>query len=528
MGTDESAASTVTADTDAAVARVSQSANYYRSQVPEIFSPQARPPKHSQAVVIGTGFGGAVTACRLAEAGVRTTVLERGSRWPTHTWRTVFAPGDRLDGRALWNAHPRLQSVVPVEQFGGVLDVDFYDNIAVLRGAAVGGGSIVFTGVMIEPPRALFESVFHGAVSFDELHNVYYPRVREMLHLTPMPNDIYQSAPFRHSRAWDEQCRAAGFTPKPVDGIWNWDVIRAEIDWRARRSATVGESNFGNSNGAKFDLNQNYLKRAEATGKVTICPGQLVTAISQISKRRFAVDVTTLTPTGEVIAEHVITCDQLYLAAGSIGTSELLMRARAIGGLPNLDEAIGQGWGGNGDYLVARTHTQLSLAGPQAAPCATKICDETAEPIGLENWTTYGLPVPSDVVVSLAMVFDSARGEFTYDSAADEVGLYWPKDGSENIAAVANEVNTKIADQSGVSPVPIPMPIEGLTWYTAHPLGGAVLGVATDKYGRVTGHPGLYVVDGALIPGSTATANPSLTIAALAERNAEHIISAGG
>ena len=118
------------------------------------------------------------------------------------------------------------------------------------------------------------------------------------------------------------------------------------------------------------------------------------------------------------------------------------------------------------------------------------------------------------------MVFDSARGEFTYDSAADEVGLYWPEDGSENIAAVANEVNTKIADQSGVSPVPIPMPIEGLTWYTAHPLGGAVLGVATDKYGRVTGHPGLYVVDGALIPGSTATANPSLTIAALAERNA--------
>jgi cholesterol oxidase len=512
--------------TETVTAQVSE--NYYRAQVPEIFGPPVCPPEHSPAVVIGTGFGGAVTACRLAEAGVPTTVLERGSRWPTHPWRTVFAPDDRLDGRALWNAHPRLQSVLPVEQFGGVLDVDFYSKIAVLRGAAVGGGSVVFTGVMIEPPRILFDSVFGSAVSFDELHNVYYPRVREMLHLAPMPDDIYQSAPFRHSRVWDEQCRAAGFTPDPVDGIWNWDVIRAEMDWRARRSATVGESNFGNSNGAKFDLNQNYLKRAEATGKVTICPGQLVTAISQVSKRRFAVDVTALTPTGEVISARVLTCDQLYLAAGSIGSSELLMRARATGGLPNLHEAVGQGWGGNGDYLVATTHAQHSLEGPQAAPCATKIYDGTAEPIGLENWTTYGLPVPSGVVVSLAMVFDSTRGAFTYDSATDELGLSWPEDGSVNIAAVANDVNTKIADRSGVSPAPIPMPIAGLTWYTAHPLGGAVLGVATDKYGRITGHPGLYVVDGALIPGSTATANPSLTIAALAERNVEHIITEGG
>lgn len=60
---------------------------------------------------------------------------------------------------------------------------------------------------------------------------------------------------------------------------------------------------------------------------------------------------------------------------------------------------------------------------------------------------------------------------------------------------------------------------------TAHPVGGAVLGKACDLYGRVKGYKGLYVVDGAMIPGSTGATNPSLTIAALTERCVERIIA---
>jgi cholesterol oxidase len=60
--------------------------------------------------------------------------------------------------------------------------------------------------------------------------------------------------------------------------------------------------------------------------------------------------------------------------------------------------------------------------------------------------------------------------------------------------------------------------------HTAHPLGGAVLGKATDAYGRLHGHPGLYCLDGALMPGSTAAVNPALTIAAVVERCLDHII----
>ncbi len=64
--------------------------------------------------------------------------------------------------------------------------------------------------------------------------------------------------------------------------------------------------------------------------------------------------------------------------------------------------------------------------------------------------------------------------------------------------------------------------------WTAHPLGGAVIGKATDGYGRVIGQPGLYVMDGALLPGSAGAVNPSLTISALAERNIDNIVARGG
>jgi cholesterol oxidase len=64
--------------------------------------------------------------------------------------------------------------------------------------------------------------------------------------------------------------------------------------------------------------------------------------------------------------------------------------------------------------------------------------------------------------------------------------------------------------------------------WTAHPLGGAVLGLATDNYGRIKGHPGLYVMDGAAMPGSFGSVNPVLTISDLAERNIETIIAQGG
>ena len=109
----------------------------------------------------------------------------------------------------------------------------------------------------------------------------YYPKARKMLRLSQMPDDIYNSCAFAHSRAWDEQVRAAGYTPRRIGGTWNWNIIRDELAGRSRPSATVGCSDLGNSNGAKFDLNQNYLRYAEATGHARIYPGHRVDTIAQ-------------------------------------------------------------------------------------------------------------------------------------------------------------------------------------------------------------------------------------------------------
>ncbi|RMI35705.1 GMC family oxidoreductase [Nocardia stercoris] len=512
--------------TDPAVADVSQ----IRDWVPEIFAPLPDPPEHSPVIIIGSGFGAAVTALRLSQAGVANTVLERGSRWPTDPWRDVFCSDDLPDGRGYWHrtSFTTVSKVTaPCDYFGGVLDTTDFGGIQVWRGAAVGGGSIVYTGCMIAPERRWFDDMFGGSVDYTELDTTYYPRVRNMLRLSPMPADVYGSAPFTHSRQWDAQIRKAGYEPTPSDSGFNWDILRAELAGAVQKSATIGRSNLGNSNGAKFDLTQNYLRYAEDTGNTAIYPGHQVNSIQQDPNGTYVVTVAKLDPSGTVLATRTLTCDRLFLGAGSIGTTELLVRAQATGALPNLNEHIGDGWGTNGDVVLARGESELACTG-FGVPSAGHITDTTGTPLTLENWYVPGnFGLDLGIVASLAIVRDTTRGRFGYDAERDTITLTWPKQAQDAVIAAARAVDSKIADAAGAL---LDYSIAGLdanAWFTAHPLGGAVLGQATDGYGRVIGHPGLYVTDGAGLPGSAGLVNPALTIAAIAERNIEEIIRAG-
>lgn len=507
----------------------------YRLQVPEIFRPSPRAPSHSRHLVIGSGFGGAVAALRLSQAGEPVTVLERGFRWPSDPWRAIFASELMVDGRALWFREKLtdgglLRALDLDGPFGGVLDTTDFDTMQVLRGACVGGGSVVFTGVMIPPRQRYFDALFGGQVSFEEMNRVHFPKVRAMLRLSAMPDDVYRSAPFGHSRVWDAQARRAGYTPQSVDSIFNWSVVRDELRGRSRPSATAGLSNFGNSNGAKFDLNQNYLPQAEATGRVGLHPGHVVHTIGR-EGGRYVVALDVMAPDGEVIERRVLTADKLYLAAGSVGTSQLLVKARAQGTLSQLNEHVGEGWGTNGDAITTRSGSAVLGLAAQAAPCASMIHDEQGDmPVTLENWYLPLAPLDMGVTRSLAMTFDREhRGRFRFDAARGQVVLDWAPSGNAVALAEAQRVNQRICEATGTRPGwgQVLAPVTGADW-TAHPLGGAVLGRATDTFGRVQGHAGLYVLDGALVPGNAGAVNPSLTIAALAERNIADIIRQGG
>src|SRR5262249_8193570 len=113
------------------------------------------------AVVIGSGFGGAVAALRLAEARVQTVVLERGRRWPTQRDGKTFATFEQPDGRCAWLSTSTPLTPIelafglppdpPIDVYTGVLELVFGNGIAVFAGAGVGGGSLHYNGILVEP-----------------------------------------------------------------------------------------------------------------------------------------------------------------------------------------------------------------------------------------------------------------------------------------------------------------------------------------------------------------------------------------
>jgi len=499
----------------------------------------AKPSDFVPAIVVGSGFGGAVAALRLGQAGIDTLVLERGRRWPIRSDGNTFATFEQPDGRAYWLRESTgeallglPQLVKPIDRYTGVLDVIEGNGIAIGAGAGVGGGSLVYNAIIVKPQRALFERLFPSAIDFDEMEDVYYPRVRSVIQSAPIPDDILATEYYRSSRVSLEQAVMAGFPTRPVDLAVDWDIVRQEMAGLKVPSAIAGQSFYGLNSGAKRSLDHNYLPQAEATGHVEILPLHTAIAIEHGHGGRYAVTIASLSDEGEIVGvPRRLTCKYLFLAAGSIGTTSLLVRARATGALPALNDHVGQHWAANGDIAVIRgalPPTNAATGGP-GGHFIFEDFENPIEPTSLVeivmpphiNSALAAFGAPPSFCNYASLGIPPAIGSFAYDPNTDRVGLNWPTTDPRvtSFLAAAQHTLATLDQRTGSATISFNPAV------SAHPLGGAVLGKACDIAGRVKRCPGLYVVDGALIQGSTGLANPSFTIAALAERCLEQILA---
>ncbi|MGB0932271.1 MAG: GMC oxidoreductase [Chitinophagales bacterium] len=490
--------------------------------------PVELPENYRQAIVIGTGFGGAVTALRLGQAGIEVTMLERGKRWDVTPESDTFSSFLIPDKRSTWLRNSSIAPVgpaLPLQKHVGVLERIDYEKMKVYNGACVGGGSVVYGGITIQPKREYFEQVFPSEISYDELDNTYYPLVRQMLNATPIPQDLYEDSPyFQYTRVGKKHADKIGVETEFFPCAFDWDIIRQEISGEIPSSAIEGDVIYGVNSGAKNSLDRNYLPMAEQTGNVTIEALHQVKDITKDENNRYQIDIEVLNESGEVVETKQLVCDYLFMAAGSIGSTRLLMRAREKGNLPKLSSEVGKGWGQNGAAMISRSLLWESTGTKQSTPpnCVVLDFDNPVTPTVLEL-ANYPTGFDSHSLIHLALSLSDERGHFTYNSEIDDIELQWqgsqgdvPKAAIEDLIGRLNQQNGGISGSLLMSDT-----IKDLTY---HPLGGVVMGEACDFYGRLKGYENLYVIDGSMIPGSGACANPSLTIAALAERNIKMIL----
>lgn len=462
-------------------------------------------------LIVGSGYAGAVAAYRLAQAGRSAVVLERGLRWSITPEGDAFATVRNLDGRASW-----LGTFDNVPVFTGVLELVTGDGISVFGGAGVGGGSLVNNGITMQPPRRLFDASFGNLLSYAEMDSIWYPRARALLGASPIPEDVLNSSFYASARDFRDEAARTGLPTVRPDVLVDWQVVREEINGTAVPSAILGDSSFGINSGAKRSVDRTLLAAAEATGRITVLTLHQASDITR-SGGRYVVTCQQLDTQGNVTGTTTFAAKEVFLAAGAVHTTELLVRAKARGDLPRLNEFVGTSWGNSGDSEYVRIGTQPvppSTGGP--ADIAALDWHNPVNPLTLLNFPAFPSPDPTQgISAAITTEVCPAAGRFTYDPTTDSVTLSWPVNDPDVVkltTAVQNSIDRMDAANPGTSSDFLSAAI------ASHSLGGAVLNRACRDDGSVYGYRGLYVIDSALIPGSTGAVPPSLTVTALADR----------
>ena len=461
-------------------------------------------------LIIGSGFGGAVMACRLAEKGDKVVVLERGRRWLPEDYPSV----SQRDW--LWDEDQP-------EQQNGWLDFRYFGDMSVALGAGVGGGSLIYANVSVAPPPEVFEHGWPEAIRFDTLRE-HFRVSGEMLNVQTLPDHQWTPRTRLMHEAADKLGQrhrfrvvpqAISFDPDWHDGLDNAYSYARSKTWTNAQGRTqgtcvhCGNCDLGCPVQAKNTLDLNYLARAEQKGA------------------------------------EIRPLDQYKT-------------------LPKLSRALGRGWTSNGDFFTPAFYPDRQLA-PSRGPTITSAIDyldgadggaryfveDGGLPDVLGNLLRHAGKHPKLARTRLAAALLEYRRDNTpfenmmpwFGQARDEPGgrFYlgrrwyapWKRDrlrlswdyrkAEQAVQGLADRHLALTEVTGGRANTPA-------TWrwfknlITPHPLGGcnmadtAKQGVVNHA-GEVFNYPQLFVVDGATVPGSLGL-NPSRTIAALAEHAA--------
>lgn len=495
-----------------------------------------------QAIVVGSGYGGGVTALRLAQAGVQTLILEKGRLWDaTDDDGKRFTRMLPADTRASWFSDvppslvPSYQGISmsqlaknapsPQPLQAGICDKSVHGAHNVFRGIAVGGGSMVNAAIAAVPTAAQIREALPD-VGVSQFSKIYLERAKAALRINYRDMDWFERTPFyQYARVGRKYAAAAGYQVDYNGSAYSFDYMRQEEAGLVPRSALDFEQQYGNNHGRFGSVDQTYIAEALATGFVDLQPLTEVTEIRQESSGEWIVSTRQIDRWGAEVSRAEIGCRQLFLSAGVLGTTHLLLRARETGVLPRLSAEIGRGYGNNGDVMVAHQLRESDPAGTQQSLMGMINLDGRNDPDNPVYASMFSLPLPVETYALgyYVMVKTGDRANIEYDLKSDSVEIKWPTGHTENLRAKAKTVFDKVVAANGVDYRNDIFEGEVFAPNTVHPLGGCVRGRATDAYGRVNGYDNLFVNDASLLPGHLGC-NPFMTITALAERNIEGVL----
>ncbi|MBX3263422.1 MAG: GMC family oxidoreductase [Labilithrix sp.] len=511
--------------------------------------------------IIGSGFGGSVSALRLAEKGYSVAVLEMGKRWskddfPRTTWDVR---------RYLWR--PRLG-------LHGILQMTLVKDAFFLHGAGVGGGSLVYANTLLVPPDEAFADPRWVGQDWKAALAPHYATAKRMLGVTE--SQVVVETDRMLKEVADEMGR--GHTWKKADvGVFFGEPGKTVPDpffdgeGPPRTGCTLcGGCMVGCRVGAKNSLDQNYLYLAEKRG-VTIQPESRVVDVTPRSGGGY--ELTIETSTAWIKRRRTLRARGVVVAGGSYGTVDLLMRCKDRGSLRKLSRRLGSYLRTNSEALLGvrsnepdvdyskgiaitsgvfvddKTHIEVvryPRGSDALAPLATVLTDgggwlprplrwlgtivrhplqflRSVIPFGWAQKTAILLvmqPVDNHLAYRLrrpwywpfSKKLDSAPGE------GEPAPTYIP---------VANLVARKLAEKMRGTPQSGLLEVLLGKASTAHILGGCPMGLdaddgVVDPQSRAFGYDDLYIVDGSVIPANLGV-NPSLTITAMAEHAMAHV-----